>query len=57
MEPSSLDHSIVQPLLLFSFKILLLAGRLHPILHLGRLQLGSKDELAGMGLLPLPPTL
>jgi hypothetical protein len=46
VEPSSLDHSIVQPLSLFLFKILLSAGRLleelflrlflrlHPILHI-----------------------
>lgn len=46
MEPAFLDHSIVQPLLL-----LLPAGSCLAIPETtsGHLQLGSKDDLAGMG--------
>ena len=63
MEPSSLDHSIVQPLSLFLFKILLPAerpgaipeSRLRPILHISHLKMvsGSKNESAGDGPPPL----
>ena len=62
MEPSSLDHSIVQPLSLFLCKILLPAERppgailvITPYSACHHLQLvpGSKDELVGMGLPPL----
>jgi hypothetical protein len=57
VEPSSLDHSIVLPLLLFLFKILLPAERplgaileTMPYSALHHLQLvpGSKDESAGI---------
>jgi hypothetical protein len=60
VEPSSLDHSIVEPLLLFLFKILLPAER--PRSYSGDYALsctsspvagsGSKDELAVMDFLP-----
>ena len=60
MEPSSLDHSIVQPLSLFLFKILLqlrgpraiLETMPYPAGHHLQLFPGSKDELAGIGLPP-----
>ena len=59
MEPSSLDHSIVQPLLLFLFKILLPAERPpraipettpYPAHHHLQLVPSSKDELVGISL-------
>ena len=62
VEPSSRDHSIVQPLLLFLFKILLPAEKPpwsipetlpYPARHHLQLVPGSKHELAGMGLPPL----
>ena len=66
VEPSSLDHSIVQPLPLFLFKILLPAERPqsysgdyalscapYPACHHLQLVPVSKDEVAGM-LLPAP---
>jgi hypothetical protein len=61
VEPSSLDHSIVEPQSLFLFKILLSAeqpGAIpetmpYPACHHLQLVSGPKDELAGMDFLPL----
>ena len=66
MEPSSLDHSIVQPLSLFLFKILLPAERPpgaipettpYPAHHPLQLVPGSKDELDELAGMDSPPLL